>query len=89
MVRFKQDICDEDEVIWQKGNIYRIIDEEEDQVIVEHDSIKQETYSIQKTDLGTYCLIYICHGEINKNCKYCKYLGDDKKENFCEILKKE
>ena len=85
MIRFKEDIIDDGEVIWQKGNIYKIINEEEDQLTLESDSIKNEVYSIQKSDLNTYCFVYVCNGNINANCCYCKYLCENEKEKFCEI----
>lgn len=88
MIRFKEDITDQDEVIWQKGNIYRIINEEDDQITLESDSIKNEIYSIQKSDLNSYCFAYICNGIININCYYCKYMCENEKEKFCEILKR-
>lgn len=83
MVRFKQDIPNEDELIWQKGNIYKILSEDEEQIILESDAIDNEVYSIQRSDLNTYCFVYICSGRINNNCKYCKYLNNYTKNKTC------
>ena len=89
MIRFKEDICDQDEVIWQKGNIYKILNEVDDQITLESDSCSTEVFTIQKSDLNSYCFIYICNGNINANCRYCKYLYEKEKEKFCENFEKE
>ena len=83
MIRFKQDILNEDEVVWQKGNIYKILSEGDEQIMLESDSIQDDVYSIQRSDLNTYCFIYICNGEVNHNCKYCRYLNNYSQKEFC------
>ena len=83
MIRFKQDIPNEDGLVWQKGNIYKILSEDEEQITLESDAIDDEVYSIQRSDLNTYCFMYICNGKINDNCKYCKYLNNYTQENTC------
>ena len=83
MIRFKQDIENEDGLVWQKGNIYKILSEDEEQIILESDAIDDEIYSIQRTDLNTYCLMYVCNGKINVNCKYCKYLICHAEKEIC------
>lgn len=88
MIRFKQDIPNEDGLVWQKGNIYKILSEDDEQITLESDAIDDETYSIQRSDLNTYCFLYVCNGRINDNCKYCKYSSNYKQKEFCEIYKR-
>lgn len=84
MIRFKLDIPNDDGLVWQRGNIYKVLSEDEEQIIVETDAIDGETYSIYRSDLNTYCFVYICHGTINTNCKYCKYLSNYDGQERCE-----
>lgn len=88
MIRFKQDISDDNGLIWQRGNIYKILSEDEDQITIESDAIDNEVYSIIRSDLNTYCFVYICNGTVNKNCKYCKYLSNYNHQEKCENLKR-
>ncbi len=83
MIRFKQDIPNDDGLVWQKGNIYKILSEDEDQIVLESDAIDNEVYSIRRSDLNTYCILYICNGRVNANCKYCKYLYDYEHIEIC------
>jgi hypothetical protein len=83
MVRFKQDIPNEDGLVWQKGNIYKILSEDEEQIILESDAIDDEIYSIQRSDLNSYCFLYVCNGRINANCKYCKYYSCYNDKEIC------
>lgn len=78
MIRFKQDIPNDDGLVWQKGNIYKILSEDDEQIILESDAIDDEVYSIQRSDLNTYCFLYVCNGATNANCKYCKYYSNNK-----------
>jgi biotin synthase-like enzyme len=66
-----------------KGNIYKIISEDDNQIILESDAIDDEIYSVQRSDLNIDCFIYICNGRINENCKYCKYLNVYSQNHFC------
>ena len=84
MIRFKQNIPNENGLVWQRGNIYKILSEDEEQIILESDAIDDEIYSIQRSDLNTYCFIYVCNGVINDNCKYCKYLNNYTNKEICE-----
>lgn len=88
MIRFKQDIPDGDGLIWQKGNIYKILSEDEEQIVIESDAIDNEIYSINRSDLNTYCFVYICNGTVNANCKYCKYLSNYNNKENCENFKR-
>ena len=88
MIRLKQDIPNEEGLVWQKGNIYKILSEDEDQIVVESDAIDNEVYSVQRSDLNTYYLLYICNGVINSNCKYCKYLSEYNNKKICENVKR-
>lgn len=83
MIRFKEDIPNEDGLVWQRGNIYKILSEDEEQIVLESDAIDNETYSIQRSDLNTYCFVYICNGVVNVNCKYCKYLNNYTQKETC------
>ena len=83
MIRFKMDIPNEDGLVWQRGNIYKILSEDDEQITLESDAIDNETYSIQRSDLNTYCFIYICNGNINDNCQYCKYLNNYSQVSTC------
>lgn len=84
MIRFKQDIPNDDGLVWQRGNIYKILSEDDEQIILESDAIDDETYSIQRSDLNTYCFIYICNGKTNDNCKYCKYYNNYNNREICD-----
>ena len=83
MIRFKEDVPNEDGLVWQKGNIYKILSEDDEQIVLESDAIDNEVYSIQRSDLNQYCFLYICSGRINDNCNYCKYLKSYTKQNSC------
>jgi hypothetical protein len=83
MIRFKQDIPNEDGLVWQKGNIYKILSEDDEQITLESDAIDNEVYSIQRSDLDIICFIYICNGRINDNCRYCKYLNNYTQKETC------
>ena len=83
MIRFKQDIPNEDGLVWQRGNIYKILSEDDEQIVLESDAIDDEVYSVQRSDLNMYCFVYVCNGNINDNCKYCKYLNNYAGEQFC------
>jgi hypothetical protein len=78
MIRFKQDIPGDNDIVWRKGNIYKILSEDDEQIILESDAIDDEVYSIQRSDLNTYCFLYACSGIVNANCKYCKYYSNNK-----------
>ena len=84
MMRFKEDIPNDDGLVWQKGNIYKILSEDDEQIILESDAIDNEVYAVQRSDLNTYCFIYICNGKVNNNCKYCKYLRCYAQQEFCD-----
>lgn len=88
MIRFKQDISNDDGLVWQKGNIYKILSEDDEQIILESDAIDSEVYSIQRSDLNTYCILYACNGTINKNCKYCKYYSDYNNKEVCDNIER-
>lgn len=88
MIRFKTDITNNDGIVWKRGNLYRVLSEEEEQITLESDAIDNEVYSIQRADLNTYCCVYICDGNININCNYCKFLQTNKQEKFCEQVKR-
>lgn len=87
MIRFKQDIPNEDGLVWQRGNIYKILSEDEEQIVLESDAIDDIKYSIQRSDLNTYCFFYVCNGTVNDNCEYCRYLCKYNNKIFCENLK--
>lgn len=88
MIRFKQNIPGDYGLVWQRGNIYKILSEDEEQIILESDAVDDEVYSIQRSDLNSFCLLYICNGNINANCEYCKYLNKYNNEVFCGNLKR-
>lgn len=88
MIRFKQDIPNEDGLVWRKGNIYKILSEDDEQITLESDAIDDEVYSVQRSDLNVYYLFYVCNGTINDNCRYCKYLREHNNEIICENLKR-
>ena len=84
MIRFKKDIPGEYGLVWQRGNIYKILSEDDEQIIIESDAVDDEVYSIQRSDLNTDCFLYVCNGIINANCKYCKYLSNYTNKEICE-----
>lgn len=88
MIRFKQNIPDENGLVWQRGNIYQILSEDEEQITLESDAIDDETYSIQRSDLNKYCFVYVCNGVINENCKYCKHLINYTDKEICENIER-
>ena len=88
MIRFKEDVPNEDGLVWQKGNIYKILSEDDGQIILETDAIDNETYSIQHSDLNTYCILYVCNGRINDNCRYCKYYNNYAQQGICENIER-
>jgi hypothetical protein len=85
MIRFKQDIPGDNDIVWRKGNIYKILSEDDEQIILESDAIDDEVYSIQRSDLNSYCFIYACNGIINKNCEYCRYFSNYNGKEICDI----
>ena len=88
LIRFREDIAEDNgELIWQKGNIYKISYETEDTTWLENDSLDNGSYRISKSDLNSYCFIYNCNGNINSNCQYCKYLFYNKGEKYCQLKK--
>lgn len=87
MVRFKSNIIDGQELIWQKGNIYQILYENQEAIWLNHDAINNESYAIAKSDLNSYCFIYNCNGNINVNCQYCKALSYNGEQQYCAISK--
>ena len=88
MIRFKQDIPNGDELVWQKGNIYKILSEDDEQIVLESDTIDDEVYSIQRSDLNTYCFVYVCNGIVNINCKYCKYYSNYNNKEICDNVER-
>ena len=83
MIRFKEDVPDENGLVWQKGNIYKVLYEDDEHIMLESDAINDDTYSIPKSDLNVYCFVYVCNNRINENCKYCKYLNEYSQRKFC------
>ena len=88
MIRFKEDVPGDQGLVWRKGNIYKVLSEDDEQIIIESDAIDNEVYSIQRSDLNTYCLVYVCNGDINMNCQYCKYLCKYNNGEICENFKR-
>ena len=88
MIRFKEDIPGEYGLVWQKGNIYKILSEGDEQIVIESDAVDNETYTVNRSDLGTYCFAYVCNGIINANCKYCRYLCTYNGDDFCENVRR-
>jgi hypothetical protein len=88
MIRFKQDIPNNDGLVWRRGNIYKILSEDDEQIILESDAIDDEVYSIQRSDLNTYYVLYACSGIINTNCKYCKYYSDYNNKEICDNVER-
>lgn len=87
MIRFKEDIMDGEDLIWQKGNIYQIINEDSENFWIDSDSILDQSYAISKSSLNSCCFVYNCNGSINNNCQYCKGLLYDGNEPYCIFIK--
>lgn len=87
MIRFKEDIIDGENLIWQKGNIYQILFEDQDTIWLDTDSLDGQSYAISKSSLNSCCFLYNCNGNININCQYCKQLLYNDDMQYCGLKK--
>lgn len=87
MIIFKKNIFDQDtnELIWRKNTFYSIKRGNVSQMLLENET--QKDYGLDPNDVGTFCEIVDCDGEVDVKCLKCGYCYSDDSAFYCTIKK--